>query len=455
MSASAVHSLWTTGGRPDLQDRRAEDRVRAIVAHPDRPRRGDRRGAGRGVRAAQVPLLRPAVRRPSSPSPRPSPRSSALAAERIRHHQGAHRGDGRDRRRRTGAVPAGHDPAGRPGRRVHLRRAAPRPRGARQPRRLVRRAGRVRAGQRQREGRGQGRVHHHRGVPAAALRGRRHAGLPGGQRPADPVRRPGGLLAPAVPAVRRWPAASGSCRRRPRSSTSCSAPSPPRSPLFGIALLYGYAGSVSYATIAQVVDGTVANVDPALAGTMGNDALLLIGAAMIVMGLLFKVGAVPFHMWTPDVYQGAPDPGDRLHGGGDQGGRVRRAAAAAVRRPAGPALGLAAGDVGRRDRHHAGRRDRRDHPDRHQAAAGVLVDRARRLHPRRCHRHDAGRRLVRPLLPGRVLLRDDRRVRRGHAGARRGRRGDPPVQVGRARAAVRRWWPPCSRSSCWPSPASR
>ncbi|MEU6588326.1 NADH-quinone oxidoreductase subunit NuoN [Streptomyces sp. NPDC046881] len=78
--------------------------------------------------------------------------------------------------------------------------------------------------------------------------------------------------------------------------------------LFGIALLYGYAGSVSYARIAQVVDGTATDVDPALANTMGNDALLLIGGAMLVMGLLFKVGAVPFHMWTPDVYQGAPTP---------------------------------------------------------------------------------------------------------------------------------------------------
>ncbi|MEU7292041.1 NADH-quinone oxidoreductase subunit NuoN [Streptomyces exfoliatus] len=78
--------------------------------------------------------------------------------------------------------------------------------------------------------------------------------------------------------------------------------------LFGIALLYGYAGSVSYATIADVVDGTVGSVNPALADTMGNDALLLIGFAMILTGLLFKVGAVPFHMWTPDVYQGAPTP---------------------------------------------------------------------------------------------------------------------------------------------------
>ncbi|NBE51588.1 NADH-quinone oxidoreductase subunit NuoN [Streptomyces boluensis] len=78
--------------------------------------------------------------------------------------------------------------------------------------------------------------------------------------------------------------------------------------LFGVALVYGYAGTVSYAGIADVVDGTVQTVDPALAGTMGNDALLLVGAAMILMGLLFKVGAVPFHMWTPDVYQGAPTP---------------------------------------------------------------------------------------------------------------------------------------------------
>ncbi|MFD7719714.1 NADH-quinone oxidoreductase subunit NuoN [Streptomyces sp. NPDC059814] len=78
--------------------------------------------------------------------------------------------------------------------------------------------------------------------------------------------------------------------------------------LFGIALLYGYAGSVSYARIASVVDGSIQQIDPALADTMGNDALLLIGGAMILTGLLFKVGAVPFHMWTPDVYQGAPTP---------------------------------------------------------------------------------------------------------------------------------------------------
>ncbi|MGW0735905.1 NADH-quinone oxidoreductase subunit NuoN [Streptomyces sp. NPDC002851] len=78
--------------------------------------------------------------------------------------------------------------------------------------------------------------------------------------------------------------------------------------LFGIALMYGYAGTVTYAGIADVVDGTLPSLTPALADTMGNDVLLLTGGALILMGLLFKVGAVPFHMWTPDVYQGAPTP---------------------------------------------------------------------------------------------------------------------------------------------------
>ncbi|GAA2410180.1 NADH-quinone oxidoreductase subunit NuoN [Streptomyces glaucosporus] len=78
--------------------------------------------------------------------------------------------------------------------------------------------------------------------------------------------------------------------------------------LFGVALLYGYAGTVRYAGIAQVVSDTNSGVTETLAATTGNDALLLIGGALLLMGLLFKVGAVPFHMWTPDVYQGAPTP---------------------------------------------------------------------------------------------------------------------------------------------------
>jgi NADH-quinone oxidoreductase subunit N len=67
--------------------------------------------------------------------------------------------------------------------------------------------------------------------------------------------------------------------------------------LFGIALLYGYSGSVSLASIAST----------ASSGT-GSDTLLYGGIALAGLGLLFKVGAVPFHSWKPDVYQGAPTP---------------------------------------------------------------------------------------------------------------------------------------------------
>jgi NADH-quinone oxidoreductase subunit N len=67
--------------------------------------------------------------------------------------------------------------------------------------------------------------------------------------------------------------------------------------LFGIGLTYGYAGSLSYAKIAAVT-----------ANPTGTDTLLLVGVVMLLMGLLFKIGAVPFHSWTPDVYQGAPTP---------------------------------------------------------------------------------------------------------------------------------------------------
>ena len=67
--------------------------------------------------------------------------------------------------------------------------------------------------------------------------------------------------------------------------------------LFGIALLYGFAGSVRLTDIAATI-GTPSDLDP----------LLLSGVVLLLVGLLFKVGAVPFHAWTPDAYQGAPTP---------------------------------------------------------------------------------------------------------------------------------------------------
>lgn len=67
--------------------------------------------------------------------------------------------------------------------------------------------------------------------------------------------------------------------------------------LFGIALIYGYAGSVRFSDI------TAATATP-----NALDPLLLVGLLLLLSGLLFKTGAVPFHLWTPDVYQGAPTP---------------------------------------------------------------------------------------------------------------------------------------------------
>jgi NADH-quinone oxidoreductase subunit N len=65
--------------------------------------------------------------------------------------------------------------------------------------------------------------------------------------------------------------------------------------IYGVALVYGYAGSMEFAAISEAVSGRV-----------GGQALLLGGIGMMSVGLLFKVGAAPFHAWTPDVYHGSP-----------------------------------------------------------------------------------------------------------------------------------------------------
>ena len=66
--------------------------------------------------------------------------------------------------------------------------------------------------------------------------------------------------------------------------------------LYGISLVYGFTGSIAFVTIADVVRQT------------GLSLGLLFGLVFLVAGLAFKVSAVPFHMWTPDVYEGAPTP---------------------------------------------------------------------------------------------------------------------------------------------------
>ena len=67
--------------------------------------------------------------------------------------------------------------------------------------------------------------------------------------------------------------------------------------LYGIALLYGYAGTL-----------TLSGIGDALRTQGGDQSMALVGVALLSVGLMFKVGAVPFHSWIPDVYQGAPTP---------------------------------------------------------------------------------------------------------------------------------------------------
>src|ERR1700747_2465431 len=64
--------------------------------------------------------------------------------------------------------------------------------------------------------------------------------------------------------------------------------------LYGAALVYGFTGTVSFAGIAAA----------ATTGSIG----IVFGLVFLLAGLCFKVSAVPFHMWTPDVYEGAPTP---------------------------------------------------------------------------------------------------------------------------------------------------
>jgi NADH-quinone oxidoreductase subunit N len=68
--------------------------------------------------------------------------------------------------------------------------------------------------------------------------------------------------------------------------------------LYGIALVYGATGSTNFSRIGAFLAGNV----------LDADGLLLAGFALLLVGLGFKISAVPFHVWTPDVYQGAPSP---------------------------------------------------------------------------------------------------------------------------------------------------
>jgi len=67
--------------------------------------------------------------------------------------------------------------------------------------------------------------------------------------------------------------------------------------LYGASLIYGFTGTTAFADLTKLVSG----------GAVPSTGVI-IGLVFVVVGLAFKVSAVPFHMWTPDVYEGAPTP---------------------------------------------------------------------------------------------------------------------------------------------------
>jgi NADH-quinone oxidoreductase subunit N len=67
--------------------------------------------------------------------------------------------------------------------------------------------------------------------------------------------------------------------------------------VYGMSLVYGYAASLHLSDISQAISMRI-----------GDEALLLGGIGLMAVAMLFKIGAAPFHSWTPDVYQGAPTP---------------------------------------------------------------------------------------------------------------------------------------------------
>ena len=118
---------------------------------------------------------------------------------------------------------------------------------------------------------------------------------------------------------------------------------------------------------------------------------LIVGVVFVIAGLAFKISAVPFHMWTPDVYEGAPTPVTAFFAHRAEGGRHRAAAARhghAVRPSAGA---VAAGHHPGVHPVHAARLAGRHRPAQHQAADGLFLDRPHGLRADRPGRRHPGR----------------------------------------------------------------
>ena len=202
--------------------------------------------------------------------------------------------------------------------------------------------------------------------------------------------------------------------------------------LYGVAMSYGAAATTSIQGLAR-----------ALAGTTGSQPLALVGALLLVVGLGFKVSLVPFHMWTPDVYQGAPSPVTAFMSAATKAAvfvalvRVLDVAFVALQWDLAPAIAALSARL------DGGRQRARDRPARREAHARLLERRAGGVHPVGLRRARPRRHRRRAVLPDHLRRRGARRVRRRDADLRRYPRADrvrpvpgPRAQPARARRAA-------------------
>ena len=192
--------------------------------------------------------------------------------------------------------------------------------------------------------------------------------------------------------------------------------------LYGASLVYGFTGQIQLDQIAQSI-------------SMGSRSLgLVFGVVFLLAGIAFKISAVPFHMWTPDVYEGAPTPvtaffatapEGRRHGDADPGGD-RQLCAGRARLAADRHLPLH-----RLDGAGLVRRHRTEQP---QAPDRLFLDRPYGLRPGRPLRRHRQRRRRRHGLHGHLHGHDGRLLRQPPGAAQRERSGRDHLGPRRTRA---------------------
>ena len=179
--------------------------------------------------------------------------------------------------------------------------------------------------------------------------------------------------------------------------------------LYGISLLYGFTGTMNFTGLAAAF------------GRGAPSLGLLFGLVFLLAGLAFKISAVPFHMWTPDVYEGAPTPVTAFFASAPKVAAVSLSTRALPRRVRTGDRCMAADRDRRRARLDPARRGRGLRPDQHQAAARLFVDQQCRLRADRSRRGRGAGRLFGAVLHGGLRRDDLGRVPVRAVDARRGR----------------------------------